>query len=112
MRNIADLDPHEKVWGREFWIENNDLYCCKVLVLDAGRQCSLHSHKLKDETFLMLSGRLVMEIGDAVETMRPGDFIRLRPDTVHRFRGVEPSVMVEVSTHHDEADSYRIEPSS
>lgn len=111
MRNIAELAPHEKVWGAEYWIENNDRYCCKVLVLNAGRQCSLHHHKLKDETFLMLSGRVILEVDDAVETMRAGDFIRLRPNTEHRFRGIERSVMIEISTHHDDADSYRAEAS-
>ena len=47
-----------KVWGHERWLANDEKYCCKTLTLKKGYQCSLHYHKLKDETFFVLDGRL------------------------------------------------------
>src|SRR4051812_37450647 len=41
----------DKIWGREIWITNTALYCGKHLLLNKGYQCSLHYHKIKDETF-------------------------------------------------------------
>lgn len=104
--------PHvPKVWGSEQWIENNDRYCCKLLNLKKGFQCSLHYHKVKDEMFLVRSGRVRLELGGETLELREGNFVRVPPETKHRFTGLEDSVIIEISTHHDEADSYRIEPS-
>jgi D-lyxose ketol-isomerase len=44
----------------------------------------------------------------------PGDMLRLRPNTPHRFwvtKGTEPAVFIEFSTHDDPEDSYRLEES-
>lgn len=98
----------EKVWGKEQWLENNDKYCCKLLFVKKGYQCSLHYHKVKDEMFLLSKGHIRLELGKKVLYLREGNFVRVPPGTLHRFRGLEDSVMVEISTHHDDADSYRV----
>ena len=100
-----------KIWGYEKWMENNDKYCSKILSLNKGYQCSLHYHKEKDETFLIKSGHVRLEMGDEVIHMREGNFVRIPPGTKHRFTGIEDSMILEISTHHDEADSYRLEES-
>lgn len=100
-----------KLWGNEKWLENNDKYCCKILTLKKGFQCSLHYHKIKDETFLIQSGLVRLEIGDEIKIMSPGNYIRILPDTPHRFRGLEDSEIIEISTHHEDSDSHRIEES-
>lgn len=106
----------EKVWGSEEWIVNNEKYCMKHLNLKENMRCSLHYHKEKDETFIIFSGKVYMEIEDERKVMEgfvmlPGDKVRLKPGTPHRFSGLQSSLIVEVSTHHDEADSYRGEKS-
>ena len=100
-----------KVWGYEKWIENNDKYCSKLLSLNKGYQCSLHYHKIKDETFLVTKGHVRFEKDGEVLHLREGGFVRIAPGVKHRFAGIEDSLIVEVSTYHDEADSYRIEES-
>ncbi len=100
-----------KLWGYEQWIQNNDKYCCKILGLNKGYQCSLHYHKNKDETFLVTSGHVRLELGDQVIHLRQGSFARVLPNTPHRFAGMEDSVIMEISTHHEDSDSYRIEES-
>lgn len=109
--HIESVEIVPKVWGYEKWIENNEKYCCKILSVNKGYQCSLHYHKNKDETFLVTSGHIRLELKEEVLHLRPGAFVRVPPETPHRFTGIEDSLIMEVSTHHEEADSYRLEES-
>ncbi|MDO8515946.1 MAG: PfkB family carbohydrate kinase [bacterium] len=109
--HIESVGTVSKVWGYEKWLENNEKYCAKLLSLNKGYQCSLHYHKIKDETFLVTSGHVRLELGGEVLHLRPGGFVRVPPGTKHRFTGLEDSLIMEVSTYHDEADSHRIEES-
>ena len=101
----------EKVWGSEEWIVNTPAYCGKFLQLKKGKRCSLHYHKNKDETFYILNGRVLMEIDNKDNIMKKGDVKHITPMTLHRFSGLECSVIIEFSTHHEESDSYRQEES-
>ena len=100
----------EKVWGKEIWIANRD-YCGKRVILNKGFRCSMHYHKNKDETFYILNGKVLMEIGDKKQIMLPGSSILITPLTKHRFTGLEDSEIIEFSTHHEDSDSYRDEVS-
>lgn len=113
---LLTVERHEKVWGHEEWIVNNGLYCGKRLILRKGWQCSLHYHKVKDETFYVQSGFVRMTLVQdplsnfrQIVYMHPGDGLRITPGLLHSFAGLEDSVMFEFSTQHDEADSYRVE---
>jgi D-beta-D-heptose 7-phosphate kinase/D-beta-D-heptose 1-phosphate adenosyltransferase len=108
---VENVKMVPKVWGYEQWIENNEKYCCKILGLNKGYQCSLHYHKNKDETFLVTAGHVRLELGSEVLHLRPGSFARVLPNTPHRFAGIENSLIMEISTHHEDSDSYRIEES-
>ena len=99
-----------KVWGRELWIVNRD-YCGKILELNRGYRCSLHHHKNKDETFYILDGLVFMEINNQKRVMHPGDTQLIKPNDTHRFTGLKNSRILEISTHHEESDSYRDEES-
>jgi len=57
------VSVHSKVWGSEVWFANNSLYCGKILNFNKGHQSSLHFHKIKDETFYLLSGKIDFQIG-------------------------------------------------
>jgi len=52
-----------KGWGYEKWIVNNDKYCGKILFVVKDRKCSLHYHNIKDETFYIQSGKIVLHYG-------------------------------------------------
>ena len=99
-----------KVWGKETWIVNRD-YCGKKLMLNKGFRCSMHYHKLKDETFYILSRKILLEIGMKKHIMLPGNSMLIKPGQKHRFTGLEDSEIIEFSTHHDDSDSYRDEVS-
>ena len=97
----------KKVWGREQIICNNPLYCSKILHLSQGYRCSIHHHKIKDETFYILKGKVLLEAGGKDFAMEAGDAIRIPPGMKHRFTGITYVQILEVSTHDSADDSYR-----
>ena len=106
---------HEKGWGSELWIVNNDKYCGKILTFKKGKKCSWHFHKLKDETFYLRSGKLLVHCSEADDRdiasfsiLEPGDSLHIYPGLRHQMLALEDSEMFEFSTQHYEEDSYRI----
>ncbi len=97
-----------KSWGKEVWMANTELYCGKLLILKKDKSCSLHFHNIKDETFYIYSGKVLMKIEEGGRVMNVGDAILIKPGTKHKFTGLEDSVIIEISTHHEDSDSYRI----
>jgi mannose-6-phosphate isomerase len=110
MASIRDTHRVPKEWGEEHWIVNGD-YCGKKLVLRKGYRCSLHYHKVKDEVFYLIAGRVLLELDGVEHVMVPGDHHHVSPGTPHRFSGLEDSEIIEFSTHHEDDDSHRIEKS-
>lgn len=105
-----------KAWGHEIVLCNTDKYCAKLLVLAGGKQCSLHKHLVKDETFFVLEGAITLEWGYKPERLvrahlRPGEDFHCLPGTLHRFGSGAPAVILEVSSHHSDIDVERLEES-
>lgn len=98
-----------KVWGKEIWMANNELYCGKKLYVTKGKRGSLHFHKNKDESFYIEKGKILLEIKNKKILMNEGDTIRIPRNTIHRYSGLKDSVIIETSTHHEDSDSYRKE---
>lgn len=101
----------EKAWGHEEWIVNNDKYCGKKMFVKTGFRCSMHHHKVKDETFYIASGKVLLEMEDEGKknqrVMLPGDIQHIKIGLWHRFTGLEDSEILEFSTFHMDEDSYR-----
>lgn len=51
-----------KPWGHENWIEVTNRYVIKHLVIKPGFRSSLQFHKKKCETFILLQGRIEIEL--------------------------------------------------
>lgn len=107
MENIV-----EKSWGKEEWIVNNELYCGKILTCIEGIWSSnglYHYHKLKDETFYVTFGKVVLDIDGNKKILQEGDIVRIKPNTKHRFKAITPiAKILEISTQHFDEDSYRV----
>jgi len=101
----------DKVWGYEVEMTNTPEYCMKRLYLNQGWRCSLHHHKIKDETFYIADGWVLMEVDGEEMMMQSGDYVRIKPGVKHRFSGLCVSIIIEASTHHEDSDSYRDEES-
>ena len=104
------METHKKLWGEEHWLANAD-FCCKELILREGYRCSLHYHKVKDELFYIIKGKILLELNGENIILIEGDWKRVKPMDIHRFSGIIDSIIIECSTHHKEEDSYRIENS-
>lgn len=106
-----------KVWGREIWIANNELYCGKILEIKKGKRCSLHFHKLKTESFYLRAGRLKVRVRESPESnvteefeLRAGECMDVPCGLVHQMEALEDSELFEFSTQHFNSDSHRLSP--
>jgi len=101
-----------KVWGKEKIIVNNDEYCGKLLCLDKGATSSLHYHKTKQETFYALEGQVALTIDGKEYILNSYSKPRtILPNQKHSFFGISDSIIVEISTHHDDKDVVRLSKS-
>src|SRR5271170_1471818 len=78
----------QKLWGWEHWLTNTSDYCAKILTLVPGYQCSLHYHRVKRETFLVLDGMVQLEVQSPEDSviLGPGMKYTLEPVRAHRFQ--------------------------
>lgn len=104
-----------KGWGFEKWIVNNTEYCGKLLYFVKGKKCSWHYHILKDETFYIQSGKLILSYSDEdnLETankkvLRKGDHFHICRGLRHQMYALEDTELFEFSTQHFDDDSIRI----
>lgn len=104
-----------KGWGFEKWIVNTKDYCGKLLYFAKGGKCSWHYHKLKDETFYIQSGKIILyhSEGDDIENaekkvLRRGDTFHVPVGLRHRMYALEDTELFEFSTQHFDEDSYRL----
>ena len=92
----------EKPWGYELIWAETSRYVGKVLHIATGQRLSRQYHRQKDETFLVQSGEMDLEIGAEDERrtirMRTGESFHCAPGTVHRMVAVTDVDIVEVST--------------
>ena len=111
---IGKAEIHKKGWGEEVWIINNDKYCGKLLKFNKGASFSDHYHINKDEAWYVLEGTLELRyynLANAdriVKRLGVGSVVHVPPNTPHQLVALEASTVIEVSTPHEESDSYRI----
>ena len=104
----------EKPWGYERIWSQTETYVGKTLFIAAGKRLSLQKHLVKDESFLVLRGRLRLHLEDAdgvvrISDLEPGEHRHVAVGRIHRYEAVDEDVeLIEVSTPELE-DVVRIE---
>lgn len=93
----------DKPWGHELIWTHTDRYVGKLIVIEAGRRLSLQKHLHKDESILVISGRMRLHLEAADGTIAeielgPGDHRRVPVGRIHRFEAIDRTELVEVST--------------
>ncbi len=93
----------EKPWGHELIWAHTDRYVGKLLFIQKGQRLSLQYHERKDESILVIRGRLRLELendGGVLETLElaVGEARRIPPGRRHRFGAIEDCELLEVST--------------
>ena len=92
-----------KPWGHELIWAKTSRYVGKILHVRAGEALSLQYHRVKDETIMVLSGRLRFEFyaeGDSPSSreLGPREPFRIEPGTRHRMIALEDTDVLEVSS--------------
>ena len=92
----------EKPWGYELIWAHTDRYVGKLLHITAGNALSRQYHVTKEETLIVISGQLVLELGDDDNRERrvlgPREAFHVAPGTIHRFIAEQDVELMEVST--------------
>jgi len=93
----------DKPWGHELIWAKTDRYVGKILHVRAGESLSLQYHRVKDETVMVLSGRLRFEFfAEGAEPriieLAPRQPFRVAPGLRHRMIAIEDTDVIEVST--------------
>ncbi len=101
-----------KVWGEELWVVNSNLYCGKLLTINEGSQGSYHYHNKKEETFYCIYGEVKLTVNGKDYKMTQFTSPRtIKPKGAHSITGIVTSVIMEVSTPHDDRDVVRLSES-
>ena len=84
----------------------NRQYAKKIVLLFGNQKHPLHKHRLKEETFQILSGVLYITLNGKNRKCYPGDTLLVKPGVWHKFRALsEPCIFEEVSTTSYSKDS-------
>ncbi len=93
----------DKPWGHELIWAKANAYVGKILHVKAGESLSLQYHEVKEETIMVLSGKIELEHyaeGEAPQKtiLNPREPFHIRPLLRHRMVAIEDTDIVEVST--------------
>jgi mannose-6-phosphate isomerase len=100
---VSESTTIDKPWGHELIWARTDRYVGKILHVKAGEALSLQYHRVKDETIMVISGRLRFEFFTEGEESRSRDLgprepFHIAPGLRHRMVAIENTDVLEVST--------------
>ena len=92
-----------KPWGHEKLLEINKKFMVKELFMKKGHRCSLQYHKIKKETFYVISGKLKFYYGLSKKKLKtknfgPGKYLTIDPKKIHRMEAIQNTLYIEAST--------------
>ena len=90
----------EKPWGYELWWARTERYVGKILHVRKGESLSLQYHRVKEETIMVQSGRLLFETrgkDEGGELRRIVAFVCDKERARAPFHYLEPSTGLEVT---------------
>lgn len=88
----------------------NREYCKKLIVMLPGQRHPEQYHKIKEETFHVLYGDVLVTLDGKDQPCRAGDVITVERNVRHAFSTSEGAVVEEVSSSHIREDSYYTDP--
>ena len=86
-------------------VVNRD-YCKKIIGVFPGQTNPEHVHRKKEETFVCLSGTLVVSLDGIEHSLTPGDILTVEAGTRHSFTSPDGAVFEEISSTHYVNDSF------
>jgi N-acetylneuraminate synthase len=86
-------------------VVNRD-YCKKVIGVFPGQSHPEHVHKKKEETFICMSGTLIVDLDGTSHTLKAGDILTVEVGVKHSFHSPDGAVFEEISSTHFVDDSF------
>jgi N-acetylneuraminate synthase len=81
-------------------------YCKKIICLFSGQENPEHFHKIKDESFIIISGDLTLILDGKKIEMVAGEIVHIPKYTKHSFSSKTGVLFEEISTKHFSDDSF------
>lgn len=91
-------------------VVNND-YCKSYVVMTEGQKYPEHFHKIKNETFYVLHGTLVVVLDGEEHILQAGEMLDISRGQDHSFWGLGDVVFEEISTTYLPNDSLYLDES-
>lgn len=84
----------------------NRSYCKKLIVMLPGQCHPEQLHKLKEESFHILHGKLRVKLDGIEQEAEAGELLTVEPGVRHEFRTDHGCIFEEISSTHYKDDSY------
>lgn len=84
----------------------NRAYCKKIIILFPGQKHPTHMHVIKEETFHVLNGSMVLTTNGNSFELNTGELFTIDRRISHSFYSEQGCVFEEISTTHNSNDSY------
>ncbi len=78
----------DKPWGKVATYALNQPSSVRVITVEPGQETSVHFHRMRDETWVVLDVGLTIEIGNRVVEAQPGEEFMIAAEETHRIRNV------------------------
>ena len=76
----------EKPWGSVVTYALNQPSSVRVITVRPGQETSVHYHRMRDETWVVLDPGLTLEIGERSVEATPGEEFVIPAEETHRIR--------------------------
>ncbi|MDO8554716.1 MAG: N-acetylneuraminate synthase family protein [Candidatus Micrarchaeota archaeon] len=87
----------------------NREYCKKLIVMLPGQKHPAHAHRLKEETFHILYGSVIVDLNGKETKLNAGNLLIVDRNIMHSFRTDTGVIFEEISTTHILGDSYYLD---
>lgn len=85
----------------------NKEYAKKIIVMLPNQMHPVHHHKIKAESFHILSGNLYLTLNGKTKKLKQGDVIDIKRNSLHKFKaGPKGCIFDEISTRSIKTDSH------
>ncbi|MBF0443315.1 MAG: cupin domain-containing protein, partial [Oligoflexales bacterium] len=88
----------------------NREYCKKLIICLPGQRHPEQYHKLKEEAFHIVYGKVDLTLNGETKEFVPGDIVVVERGMKHEFRSREGAIIEEISSTHYKNDSFYTDP--
>jgi len=88
----------------------NREYCKKLIVVLPGQKHPEQYHKVKEETFHLLYGDVILKLDGVKKVCKPGEIVTVERRVKHTFSSKTGAIIEEISSTHFKEDSFYTNP--